>query len=267
MVDPHQLENALLNLCLNARDAMPAGGRLTIETANVAGPDEGAVPPPGGSIGDHVSLRVSDTGVGMTPEVKARAFDPFFTTKPIGQGTGLGLSMIHGFARQSGGDARIDSRVGEGTTVILRLPRHQGNVAAIDTPLAFAPAPSAGVQGTVLVIDDEAPIRTLLVDMLGAVGRRALEAHDGPSGLATLRATQGIELVIADLGLPGGMTGRQVAAAARLVRPGLKVLYITGHEAITSTTPKSGEPDAPVLTKPFTLETLTRQVRVLLDGA
>jgi len=265
LVDPHQLENALLNLCINARDAMPAGGRLTIETANVVAPDEvAALATPGEAIGDHVSLRVGDTGVGMAPEVKARAFDPFFTTKPIGHGTGLGLSMIYGFARQSGGDARIDSGVGQGTTVTLRLPRHHGAAASIEAPAAWVPAPPAASGGTVLVIDDEAPIRALVVDLLGSQGRKALEAHDGPSGLATLRATAGIELLITDLGLPGGMNGRQVAAAARLARPGLKVLYISGHPEIAP--PGSASPDAPVLAKPFTLEALTRTVQALLDA-
>jgi CheY-like chemotaxis protein len=266
LVDPNQLENALLNLCINARDAMaPDGGRLTIETANKWLDDRHArerdLPP-----GQYVSLCVTDTGSGMTPEVQAQAFDPFFTTKPLGQGTGLGLSMIHGFVRQSGGQVRIYSEVGKGTTMCLYLPRWLGGMEADEAP-ASAAGPDAGHGETVLVIDDEPTVRMLVAEVLIEAGYRVLEAADGPSGLDILRGEARIDLLISDVGLPGGMNGRQVADAARVVRPELKVLFMTGYAENAAVGNGMLAPGMEVLTKPFVMADLAHKVREMIDAA
>ena len=263
LVDSNQLESALLNLCINARDAMPDGGRLTIETANKWLDERAAkerdLPP-----GQYVSLCVTDTGTGMTPEVVARAFDPFFTTKPLGQGTGLGLSMIYGFARQSGGQVRIYSELRQGTTMCLYLPRYSGDAAA-EVDSGEANPTYAGLGETVLVVDDEPMIRMLIVDVLTEAGYRTIEAEDGPQALRVLQSGAPIELMITDVGLPGGMNGRQVADAGRALRPTLKVLFITGYaeNAVVG----NGHLDAgmQVTTKPFAIEALSGKVRQMLD--
>jgi CheY-like chemotaxis protein len=228
LVDPNQLENALLNLCLNARDAMPQGGRLTIETANRC-LDERAARDFDIAPGQYISLCVSDSGTGMAPDVVAHAFDPFFTTKPLGQGTGLGLSMIYGFARQSGGQIRIYSEVGKGTTMCLYLPRHDEDPTFYDAVNVPEASESPGDGEVVLVIDDEPSIRMLITDVLSDTGYSVLEASDGPAGLRVLQSAARIDLLITDVGLPGGMNGRQVADAARTLRPDLRVLFITGY--------------------------------------
>jgi PAS domain S-box-containing protein len=263
LVDPPQLESALLNLCINARDAMPGGGRLTIETANTWIDDrEGArrdLAP-----GQYVALSVTDTGTGMSPEVAKRAFDPFFTTKPIGQGTGLGLSMIYGFARQSGGDVRIHTEPGQGTTVRIHLPRHHTAEVPPEAP-PDRTVPPRCVQGrTVLVVDDEPTVRTLVTEVLHDVGCAAIEANDGPEGLRILRSGARIDLLITDVGLPGGMNGRQVADAARLIRPGLQVLFITGYAENAAIGNGHLEPGMQVLIKPFSMEDLGRRLHQLL---
>ena len=228
LVDGNQLENALLNLCINARDAMPDGGRITIETANRQLDDRMAadrdLTP-----GQYVSLCVIDTGTGMTAEVVARAFDPFFTTKPLGSGTGLGLSMIYGFARQSGGQVRADSEVGVGTTMCIYLPRHA--VAAADPTQAGAALPPAQAAPgeTILVVDDEPLVRGLITEVVEEAGYLVLEAADGRAGLRILQSAARVDLVITDVGLPGGLNGRQMADAARVRRPDLKILFITGY--------------------------------------
>ena len=266
LVDPNQLENALLNLCINARDAMPDGGRLTIETANTLldhrAAGERELPP-----GQYLSLSVSDTGTGMSPEVAARAFDPFFTTKPIGLGTGLGLSMIYGFARQSGGQVRIYSELGHGTTMRLYLPRHLGAAdPEPDGALARAPdLPGAGPGETVLVVDDEATIRMLVVEILGDLGYAAIEAMDGAAGLEVLRSDRRIDLLITDVGLPGGMNGRQVADAGRALRPELKVLFITGYAENAVLGHGHLDPGMQVLTKPFAMDALAARIRTLIS--
>ena len=265
LVDPSQLESALLNLCINARDAMPDGGRLTIETANHLLDEPAArereLPP-----GQYVSLCVSDDGCGMPPEVAARAFDPFFTTKPIGQGTGLGLSMIYGFARQSGGAVRIASEVGAGTTVCVYLPRHEGEVEhaakAADAPPP--PAASSGRAATVLVVDDEPAVRMLLSEVLADLGCESREAQDGAGALQVLQSDATIDLLVTDVGLPGGMNGRQVADAARAARPGLKVLFITGYAENAVLGQGQLEPGMHVMTKPFALDVLSGRIRALL---
>ncbi|PSO10162.1 MULTISPECIES: PAS domain-containing sensor histidine kinase [unclassified Sphingobium] len=264
LVDRYQLENALLNLCINARDAMPDGGRLTIETANKWLDNrmarERELPP-----GQYVSLCVSDTGTGMTPDVIARAFDPFFTTKPLGEGTGLGLSMIYGFVRQSGGQVRIYSEVGAGTTMCLYLPRHMGPAIEIEQELRPTQRDAGGHGETVLVIDDEASVRSLIVDVLTDGGYHVIEAADGPSGLKVLQSDLRIDLLITDVGLPGGMNGRQVADAGRVGRPKLKILFITGYAENAVIGNGLLEHDMHVITKPFGIETIVSKVREMID--
>ena len=263
-VDPSQLESALLNLVINARDAMPDGGRITIETANSwldwRGAHESELPP-----GQYVALCVSDTGVGMAPEVVARAFDPFFTTKPLGQGTGLGLSMVHGFARQSGGHARIYSELGQGATVKVYFPRFTGEPSASDESEREV-ASAANPGETVLVVEDEGAIRMLVSDVLEAAGYRVLQAEDGPSGVAILNSSERIDLLLSDVGLPGGLNGRQVADIARAARPGLKVLFITGYAENAAVGAGRLEPGMHVITKPFAMTTLAARVCEIIQG-
>ena len=262
LVDPSQLENALLNLCINARDAMPGGGRIAIETENKH-LDETAADNRDLKPGDYVSLSVSDTGSGMPPEVIARVFDPFFTTKPIGMGTGLGLSMVYGFVRQSNGQVRIHSQVGVGTTMRLLLPRHSGDVdteAATLRPEALR----AGAGETVLVVDDEPTVRMLVVEVLEDLGYQAIEAPDGAGGLKILRSGARIDLLVTDVGLPGGMNGRQLADAGRVLRPDLKVLFITGYAEAAVLGYGSLEEGMHVMTKPFAMDGLASRIRGLL---
>ena len=263
LVDQSQLENALLNLCINARDAMPEGGCIVIASANRMLDHEAAraceLPP-----GDYLVLSVSDSGTGMAPSVLAKAFDPFFTTKPLGQGTGLGLSMIYGFARQSGGQVAIDSRVGEGTTVSIFLPRHGGAAEHVETAAVRDPAPAAGDGETILVVDDEPSVRTLVVDLLEDLGYTVLQAADGAAGLALLQSAARIDLLVSDVGLPGMMNGRQMADAARVGRPGLKVLFITGYAEAALLDHGQLAPGMSVLTKPFSIDTMAQRVRELL---
>ncbi len=263
-IDPSQLENALLNLCINSRDAMmPDGGQLTIETANNTLDDNAAaeldLPP-----GQYVSLSVTDTGTGMSPEIIAQAFDPFFTTKPLGQGTGLGLSMIHGFVRQSGGQVRLRSEVGKCTIFCLYLPRFMGEIGEESA----AQGPHSAVEGhgeTVLVIDDEPTVRMLIVEVLEEAGYRTLQAGDGPSGLALLHASPQVDLLITDVGLPGGMNGRQVADAARETRPGLKVLFVTGYAENAAVGDGLRDDGMEVLTKPFVMSELGEKIRDMIE--
>ncbi|WP_255702279.1 hybrid sensor histidine kinase/response regulator [Roseomonas cutis] len=266
LVDPPQLENALLNLCINARDAMPRGGRLTIETAN-RWLDERAARDLSLAPGQYVSLCVSDTGTGMSREVKAKAFDPFFTTKPLGQGTGLGLSMIYGFTRQSGGQTRIYSEPGQGTMVCLYLPRHHGGAEAAEAAAATSPPPRAGAGETVLVVDDEPTVRMLVMEVLEELGYAAIEAGDGAAGLKLLQSEARIDLLVTDVGLPGGMNGRQMADAARVTRPGLKVLFITGYAENAVVGDGHLEPGMHVMTKPFAMQALAQRIRSLIADA
>ncbi|MEN3237720.1 PAS domain S-box protein [Methylobacterium ajmalii] len=263
LVDPHQLENALLNLCINARDALPEGGRITVETANrwldVHAARKHDIPP-----GQYLSLCITDTGTGMSPEVIAKAFDPFFTTKPIGQGTGLGLSMIYGFAKQSGGQVRIYSEVGEGTTVCIYLPRHHGAVDGDDTLAGLGEVRRAEQGETVLVVDDEPTVRMLVAEVLEDLGYTAIEAADSASGLKVLQSDVRIDLLVTDVGLPGGMNGRQMADAGRERRPGLKVLFITGYAENAVVGNGHLEPGMAVLTKPFVVETLGVRIREMI---
>jgi PAS domain S-box-containing protein len=263
LCDRNQLESALLNLAINARDAMPDGGRLTISTANVS-IDSVAADTPALSPGDYVCIAVTDSGVGMSAEVAARAFDPFFTTKPIGQGTGLGLSMIYGFARQSNGHATIDSEIGQGTTVRLYLPRHHGDGAVAHASTVRA-AEQAASGETVLVVEDEPVVRSVILEMLAEQGYRALAAVDGPSGLKILRSAAQIDLLVTDVGLPG-MNGRQVADQAREARPGLKILFVTGYAESVAMSDGFLQAGMEMITKPFDLDNLSQRIRAMISG-
>ncbi|WP_018259909.1 GAF domain-containing hybrid sensor histidine kinase/response regulator [Methylobacterium sp. WSM2598] len=265
LVDPSQLENALLNLCINARDAMPDGGRITIETSN-AWLDEEAARPLDVPAGEYLLLCVTDTGTGMPPDVMTKVFDPFFTTKPLGEGTGLGLSMIYGFVRQSGGQVRIASTLGQGTTMGLYLPRHRGEAEAPEASPALAVAPRAGQGETVLIVDDEPSVRMLVTEVLEDLGYVAIEAADGPSGLKVLQSGARIDLLITDVGLPGGMNGRQVADAARVTRPDLRVLFITGYAESAAIGRGLQEAGMAILTKPFVMDTLASRIKDLISG-
>jgi len=269
LCDPNQLESALLNLVINAHDAMPDGGQLVIETANIVIPDRRDAPkdvpvlnvPPG----DYVVLSVSDTGVGMEPEVMARAFDPFFTTKPLGQGTGLGLSMIYGFVQQSGGYVNLYSEPGHGTQVTIYLPRHLGVVidAEVDAPVSLLGKATGAV---VLVVEDEPPVRMVVVDVLSDLGYTVLEASDGRAGLHIVESMARVDLLLTDVGLPGGMNGRQLADASRQRRPDLKVLFMTGYADRVAVSDRLLDSGMQVMTKPFALDALAARVQGIMSG-
>jgi signal transduction histidine kinase/DNA-binding response OmpR family regulator len=262
-IDGPQLESALLNLCINARDAMaPDGGKLTIETANKWLDDRNAherdLP-----TGQYISICVSDTGTGMPPDVIDKVFEPFFTTKPVGQGTGLGLSMVYGFVRQSGGQVRIYSEVGKGTTMCLYFPRHLGEV---EEPHHRAAVPRAHGHGqTVLIVDDEATLRMVISDGLEEDGYEVVAARNGATALQILRSDLHIDLMISDVGLPGGMNGRQLAHEARRHRPDLKILFITGFAENAAVGHGHLDPGMEVMTKPFEIASLTIKVRDMIE--
>jgi hypothetical protein len=258
--DPGQVENALLNLCINARDAMPDGGELRIETANMsidADDDHPDLSP-----GDYVRISVTDQGMGMPPETVVRAFEPFFTTKPIGQGTGLGLSMIYGFAKQSRGHAEIFSDAGRGTTVSLWLPRSIiGAVAPPEPLVTMVESAPAGV--TVLIVEDEPSVRFLIREVLSDMGLTVLEAADSQGALAVLASAQSLDLLVTDVGLPG-MNGRSLADAARRLRPELKVLFVTGYAEQAADRDAFLDEGMAIVAKPFTIEDLANQIRCML---
>ncbi|WP_268796617.1 hybrid sensor histidine kinase/response regulator [Pseudomonas huanghezhanensis] len=262
--DPNQLESALLNLVLNARDSMANGGKLRIETFNrhldrsFTNNYENLLP------GDYVVLSVSDNGSGMPESVINRAFDPFFTTKPIGQGTGLGLSMIYGFAKQSHGHVAIESTVGEGTTVRLFLPRFQGDKVEVDT-LRPSDAVEARAGETVLIVEDDPAVRALVCQVLSELGYAYLEVSDGTSAVPVLESDQRIDLMISDVGLPG-MNGRQVAEIGRQLRPELKVLFITGYAEHAAVRAGFLDTGMQMITKPFAFDNLTAKVREMIES-
>ena len=264
LCDPNQLESALLNLAINARDAMADGGDLTIEASNIVLDGTSGALPSGIGTGSFVRLCVSDTGEGMPADVAGRAFDPFFTTKPLGQGTGLGLSMVYGFARQSGGLAEIASEPGRGTRVTMYLPRHHGGAAAVPGGEASASVAHALRDETVLVVEDDAIVRGLVVEVLSEVGLRVVEAVDGPSGLTILQSDARIDLLVSDVGLPA-MNGRKMVELARRHRPDLPVLFITGY-AENATISGFLEPGTELITKPFSVEALVLRVRTMLEA-
>jgi PAS domain S-box-containing protein len=264
LCDPHQLENTLLNLCINARDAMPDGGQLTIETADVvvehSAARERELDP-----GRYAVICVTDTGTGMSSDVLQRAFEPFFTTKPIGKGTGLGLSMTYGFIRQSGGQVRIDSEVGKGTVVRLYLPQHKGEVDKEVWQVQKVEPSETGCGETILIVDDEPTVRMLITEVLAEAGYVPIEAIDGVSGLKVLQSNVRIDLLISDVGLPGGINGRQMADTARLGRPGLPILFITGYAASAAIASGDLESGMHVLTKPFTMDALASRVKWIIE--
>ena len=274
--DENQLENALLNLAINARDAMPDGGDLVVATADVRLaaadlPESRELQP-----GDYVEIAVTDTGAGMSPDVLARAFEPFFTTKPMGRGTGLGLSQIYGFVRQSGGIVRLESQEGHGTTVRLWLPRHGATASdavereraafvAWDSARRSAGDSASAPGATILVVEDEAGIRRQITEALADLGYRVREAEDGPAGLRIALASERLDMLVTDVGLPG-LNGRQLADAARERRPGLPVLLITGY-AGTALDDRWTETGIEILHKPFRIEDLSARVGAMLKGA
>ncbi|MCP2021086.1 UNVERIFIED_ORG: PAS domain S-box-containing protein [Pseudomonas reinekei] len=261
--DVSQLENALLNLVINARDAMPGGGELQIETANVYldGSDITTLEPV--KAGDYVMIAVSDNGTGMTPSVLAKAFDPFFTTKPIGQGTGLGLSMIYGFAQQSGGHVSLFSLPGRGTSVRLYLPRlHSTEPEKVLSPVV-GEAPAAIAGETVMLVEDDAAVRMLVLDLLRELGYRAHEAEDAKDALPVLESDLRVDLLVTDVGLPG-MNGRQLAEIARQHRPELKVLFMTGYAEIASERQGFLEEGMDMVTKPFSIDLLANKIRTMI---
>ena len=262
--DANQLENALLNLSINARDAMPDGGRLTIEAVNARLDDAYAKRHHDVTPGQYVAISVTDSGTGMPPEVVARAFDPFFTTKPLGQGTGLGLSMVYGFAKQSNGYVRIYSEMEQGTTVRLYLPR-SSEEAVLDPGLAETIIPATAPEGgTVLVVDDEPVVRMLVSEVLRELGYGVVEVSDGAQALRAVEAMRRIDLIVTDVGLPGGMNGRQLADALRERRPELKVLFITGYAENAAVGNGLLEPGMQVMTKPFAMDVLAAKIRSMI---
>lgn len=263
LCDPNQLESALLNLAINARDAMPEGGKLTIETCNTHLDAAYVASQRDVTPGQYVCICVTDTGTGMTPAVIAQAFEPFFTTKPLGQGTGLGLSMVYGFAKQSEGHLKIYSEPGKGTTVKIYLPRHMGAAEVDESPRSNTETPLAHEGETILVVEDEPVIRNLIVEVLEELGYHALEAIDGPSGLKILQSRVHLDLVITDVGLPG-INGRQLADLARVRRPGLKVLFIIGYAENATLANGFLEAGMEMMSKPFAVEALVSKVQGIL---
>ena len=263
--DESQLESAILNLSLNARDAMPHGGKLTISTEETAVLPSQQSEIEGLKPGKYVILRVTDTGTGMTPDVLAHAFDPFFTTKPIGQGTGLGLSMVYGFAQQSNGHARIESELGVGTTVTLLLPLARHMPSATDHP-AMRPAPRGNGE-VVLVVEDDPSVRTVVLAALAQQGYRTLDAASGDAALAYILAPQlQIDLLVTDVGLPG-MNGRQLAEHARQVRADLPVLFMTGYAEYARNKSEFLGPGMQMISKPFSLDDLVQKLRAMVKLA
>ncbi|WP_122220452.1 hybrid sensor histidine kinase/response regulator [Pseudomonas syringae] len=265
LIDHAQLESSLLNLCLNARDAMPNGGRIIIETAN-ASLEECTDPDHGIPAGEHLSIRVTDTGIGMSPDIAAKAFEPFFTTKAIGAGTGLGLSMVYGFVRQSGGQIRVESIEGQGTSVVMHLPRHTAENAPRPVEPEVIEEPPHHTGETVLIVDDEPSVRMLVAEVISGLGYNCLEAADAQSGLQILQSDIRIDLLISDIGLPGGMNGREMADAAGDCRPGLPTLFITGYAKTSVLDDCHLRPCTQVLTKPFGLDALAGRVTGLIGA-
>lgn len=267
LADPNELENALVNLSVNARDAMPGGGKLTIETGN-ASLDEAyvsALTEPV-SAGQYVLIAVSDTGLGMSQETLGRVFEPFFTTKEVGKGTGLGLSQVYGFVRQTGGHVRIYSEVNQGTTVKLYLPRAideaiNNSSATFETAIC-----NAGGAETILVVEDDDDLRAFSTGILSELGYHVLEASNGPAAVKILQSEVAIDLLFTDVVMPEGMDGRQLADYARQSRPNLKVLFTTGYTRNAIVHPDRLDPDVYLLGKPFTFSELQAKVRALFDA-
>ncbi|MDB5650612.1 MAG: Blue-light-activated protein [Hyphomicrobiales bacterium] len=266
-IDANQLENAILNLTSNARDAMGGAGRITIETANANLDEAYAAEHVDAQPGDYVSVSLTDTGHGISHEMIGKIFEPFFTTKPIGQGTGLGLSMVYGFVRQSGGHIAVASQEGQGTVVRLYLPRDLGKRAQPVSADPRAPGTDVPGNGVVLVVEDEAEVRRLIVDTLTETGYTTLSAADAHDGLCLLDAHPEVLLLLTDVGLPDGMNGRQLADVARARRPDLKVVFMTGFAPHAIVPHGRIDPGIDLLSKPFTRNSLTKKIRELLERA
>jgi PAS domain S-box-containing protein len=263
-VDPAQLEAALVNLALNARDAMGESGKLTIETANARLDDHYAAAHSEVTPGQYVVATVTDTGTGMPPEVRERAFEPFFTTKEVGKGTGLGLSMVYGFVKQSGGHVKIYSEEGQGTAVKIYLPRVLLAAAAPTATTMLERIPTGSE--TILVVEDDGPVREYVTIQLGELGYVVHEAEDGPAALRMLEDVERVDLLLTDVVMPGGMNGRQLAERAQALQPGLKVLYTSGYTEDAIIHHGRLDPGVQLLTKPFRKVELARKVRAVLDA-
>jgi PAS domain S-box-containing protein len=263
MTDANQLENALLNLAINARDAMPGGGQLTIEADNVLLAEADILRSEEVKPGSYTVISVTDTGTGMSRETMGKAFEPFFTTKPIGQGTGLGLSMIYGFAQQSGGHVRLSSEIGKGTTIKLYLPSAESTANVALMPSDAEQEPAMGHGETVLVVEDDSSVRLLVIDVLNELGYQTIEAEDGNVALPIIDGPRRIDLLISDVGLPG-INGRQLAEMAIARRPELKVLFITGYAATAASRAEFLAPGMEMITKPFAMDDLAAKVRDIL---
>ena len=258
--DANQLESALLNLCINARDAMPDGGKLTVETRNEHLDERYAREHPEVDPGDYVALSVSDTGIGMAAATLEKVFEPFFTTKPVGQGTGLGLSMIYGFAQQSGGHVRIYSELGQGTTIKLYVPRYRGEVEVGSDETSATPL---GAGETVMIVEDDPSVRLIVLEVLEELGYTAIEATDARQAIPILQSSRRIDLLVSDVGLPG-MNGRQLAEVARETRPDLRVLFITGYAQNAAVRGGFLDHGMDMMTKPFAIDALATKIREML---
>src|SRR5262249_4083628 len=265
-VEPNQLEVAILNLAVNARDAMPDGGKLTIKTANVDLDERYARTEAEVVAGQYVAICVTDTGRGMPPEVLERVFEPFFTTKDVGHGTGLGLSQVYGFVKQSGVHVKIYSEVGEGTTVKLYLPRLHASEDELATQEAAPPPARGNASETILIVEDDQDVRSHAREILRELGYRTLEAGTGRAALAMLEQNPAIRLLFTDVGLPGGMNGRQLADEARRRRKDLRVLTTTGYARNALVHEGRLEPGVQLITKPFSYSELAAKVRGILDA-
>jgi signal transduction histidine kinase len=263
--DANQLENALLNLAVNARDAMPDGGKLTIETANADLDAAYAATHDGVQPGQYVAIAVTDTGTGMSKDTLARVFEPFFTTKEAGRGSGLGLSQVYGFMRQSNGHVTVYSELGEGTTVRLYLPRHAGPDGEAEQDANLQPHPAAGHDQVVLVVEDDADVRANTVMMVEQLGYRVIGAADGAAALRELEGHPAIRLLFTDIGLPGGLNGRELADKARERRPGLAVLFTSGYARNAVVHHGRLDPGVEIIGKPFTFAALGARIRRLMD--
>ena len=262
-IDPAQLEAAILNLAINARDAMPDGGRLTIGTGNAVVDATYAATYRDVAIGEYVVVSVSDTGMGMSPEIVARAFEPFFTTKEVGKGTGLGLSMVYGFAQQSGGHVAIHSEPGVGTSVRMYLPRAAATEGTAQAVVERPPAQAARGE-TILLVEDDDLVRGHVAAQLGQLGYRVIQAPDGREALAIVAGDAAVDLLFTDMVMPGGISGRELAEQARRLRPTLRMLFTTGYSADAIVRAERLELEAALLSKPYRLRELADRIREAL---
>ena len=265
--DPNQIENAILNLAVNARDAMPDGGKLTLETANTYLDEAYAKINAEVAPGQYAMVAVSDTGIGMTPEVVEKAFEPFFTTKGLGEGTGLGLSQVYGFIKQSGGHIKIYSELGEGTTVRFYLPRLRDRPSVVQEDAPAVQPPPLGGQETILVVEDNDEVRAYTTDILRELGYEIFEATEGDTALSLIASEPRIKLLFTDVGLPGPFNGRQIADEARKLRSDLKVLFTTGYAQNAIIHQGRLDPGVQLIVKPFNFAGLAAKVRQIFDEA